>query len=104
MKAKRLRVLLGDGRLEDLGERITRGRNAQMGLGTEGGIGGMVDEEKMQSSESGAGWGATITVHFISWEERGKLYGRTKMYPCTRSQLKASKSGMPSLNLTERNS
>jgi hypothetical protein len=73
-KAKRLRMLLGDVRLEDLGERIMRGRNAQMGLGTEGGIGGMADEEKMQSSESEAGWSSTITVHFISREERGKLY------------------------------
>jgi hypothetical protein len=56
MKAKKLRMLLDDGRQEDLGERIMSGENAEVGLGRVGGIGGIVGEKKMRWSESGAGW------------------------------------------------
>jgi hypothetical protein len=55
MKARKLRMLLEDGRLEDLGERIMRGENAEMGLGRVGGLGGIAGEKKMGRSESRAG-------------------------------------------------
>jgi hypothetical protein len=47
MKARKLGMLKEDGRLEDLGERIMRGENAEMGLGRVGGLGGIVGEEKV---------------------------------------------------------
>jgi hypothetical protein len=49
MKARKLRKPLDDERLKDLGERNMR-------MEAEGGIGGIVGEKEMQSSDSGAGW------------------------------------------------
>ena len=56
MEARKLWMLLDDGRQEDPAERTMSAENAEMGLGRVGGIGGIVGEKKMRWSESGAGW------------------------------------------------
>jgi hypothetical protein len=83
MKAKKLRMLVDDGRQGDLGERIMSGENAEMGLGRVGGIGGIVGEKKMRWSESRAGGRLAITAYFTAGGGPAKLYEGTKTYTCT---------------------
>jgi hypothetical protein len=67
------RSQVGDGRLDERGERVMRGENTEMGLGMVGGIGGKVSENEMEWSESRAGWSLATTTHFTWMVKRREL-------------------------------